>query len=125
MEFYRFKHFRRKYFRSIKIFLWNLIESIEEIKTNIWSGFTPQIETNTKKSKAPRSTSIYFLTKCVRALGNSALVPILATKESVKRLRIKKTIKIFHFYIYFKRDIPTIKRFRYLPIIGCLPNLKI
>jgi hypothetical protein len=62
------------------------------MKRNIWSGFTPQIETNTKKSKAPRSTSIYFLTNCVRALGNSALVPILATKESVKRLRIKKTI---------------------------------
>ena len=32
MEFYRFKYFRRKYFRGIKIFPWNGVNNLNIIK---------------------------------------------------------------------------------------------
>ena len=67
---------------------------MEEIKRNIWSGFTPQMETTTTETKVAKRKSMYFFTNCTRALGKRALCPKRFTKESAKRLRIKNKIKV-------------------------------
>jgi hypothetical protein len=67
---------------------------MEEIKRNIWSGFTPHMETITTETKVAKRKSMYFFTNCTRALGKCALCPKRFTKESAKRLRIKNRIKV-------------------------------